>query len=49
MVRLTIYSKSSLWGEMGKNKSGHLSIFTVLKHLMVQIFQGFIFTPYQRH
>ena len=33
-------------------KSGNLSIFTFLKHLMnafeVQFFQGFIFTPYQR-
>ena len=40
---------------MGGNecgKSGHLSIFTSLKHLMinafeVQFFQGFIFTPYK--
>ena len=35
-------------------KSGHLSISAFLKHLMmlsygVIIFQGFIFTPYQRH
>ena len=36
--------------------SGHLSIFTLLKHLMMLLkllkynfFQGFIFTPYQRH
>ena len=42
---------------MGVNEygeSGHLSIFTLLKHVMisafeVQFFQGFIFTPYQRH
>ena len=35
------------------DKSGHLSIFTSLKHINdafeVQIFQGFIFTPYHRH
>ena len=41
--------------ENGYGKSGHLSIFTLLKHLMMllkyNIFssQGFIFTPYQRH
>ena len=33
--------------------SGHLSIFTLLKHLMMLLkynfFQGFIFTPYQWH
>ena len=41
---------------MGRNeqdKSGHLSIFTSLKHLMVLLrcnfSQGFICTPYQRH
>ena len=33
-------------------ESGHLCIFTLLKHLMmltfeVQFFQGFIFTPYK--
>ena len=42
---------------MGKNEYGesaHLSIFALLKHLAhddayeVHIFQGFIFTPYQR-
>ena len=37
-------------GENEYGKSGHLSIFTTLKHLMmllpVQIFQGLIFTPY---
>ena len=44
---------------MWKNEyaeSGHLSIFTVLKYLMMLFevqfkkkIQGFIFTPYQRH
>ena len=40
---------------MGRNEygiSGHLHIFVFLKHLSafeVQVFQGFIFTPYQRH
>ena len=41
---------------MGRNVygiSGHLQIFAFLKHLMVLLrcnfFQGFIFTPYQRH
>ena len=41
---------------MGGNEygqSGHLSIFTLLKHLIMflkyKFFEGFIFTPYQRH
>ena len=41
-----------MW-EKEYGKSGHLSIFTRLKHLMMLLkynfFQGFIFTPYQRH
>ena len=47
---------SSIWGEMSMvnlGHSGHLSIFTLLKHLMMLLkynfFQGLIFTPYQRH
>ena len=40
---------------MGDNefgKSDHLSIFTLVKHLIMllkYLFQGFILTPYQRH
>ena len=45
-------------GENEYGESGHLSIFFLLKieglkHLMMLLkqkhFQGFIFTPYQRH
>ena len=39
-------------GENEYGESGHLSIFTLLKHLMMLLkynfFQSFIFTPYQR-
>ena len=47
-----IYSNTAGYGEKWVDKSGHLSIFTSLKHLNgafeVQFFQGFMFTPYQR-
>ena len=51
---LPIIQHSSLRGENEYHgKSGHLSIFTLLKHLMVlltyKFFQHLIFTPYQRH
>ena len=39
-------------GEYEYGESGHLSIFTLLKHLKMllkYIFQGFIFTPDQKH
>ena len=40
-------------GENEYGKSCHLSIFTLLNHLIVilkcNFFQSFIFTPYQRH
>ena len=40
-------------GENEYGESGHLSIFTLFEALNdafeVQFFQGFIFTPYQRH
>ena len=51
-VWLTIYSNTVVYGGNEYGESGHLSIFTVLKHLMMLLkynFQGFIFTPYQRH
>ena len=42
-----------VYGEIEYGESGHLSIFTLLKHLMMllkyKFYQGFIFTPYQRH
>ena len=48
-----IYSNIVVYGGSEYGESGHLSIFTLLKHLMMflkyNIFNGFIFTPYQRH
>ena len=49
-VRLTIYSNSVVYGGNEYGESCHLSIFTLLKHCLVdafevQFFQGFIFTP----
>ena len=41
------------WWKVSDGKSGYLSFFTSLRHLMMLLkcnfFQGFIFTPYQRH
>ena len=52
-VRLTVYSNAAVCGENEYGKSGHLSIFTLLKHFMMLLkynfFQGFSLTPYQRH
>ena len=35
MVRFTIYSNTAVYGENEYGKSGHLSIFTHLNHLMM--------------
>ena len=35
MVWLTIYSNTVVYGENLYGESGHLSIFTILKHLMM--------------
>ena len=47
------YSNTSLWGGNEYDKSGHLYIFTVFEALNdafeVPFFQGFIFTPFDRH
>ena len=52
-VWLTIYSNTVDYGGNEYGESGHFSMFTLLKHLMMLVkynfFQGFIFTPYQRH
>ena len=48
-----IYSNTAVYGGNEYGNSGHLHIFAFLKHLMMLLkynfFQGFIFTPYQRH
>ena len=36
-------------GENEYGESGHFSIFTINDAFEVQIFQGLIFSPYQRH
>ena len=48
-----IYSNTVVYGENEYGESGHLCIFTLLKHLMMLLkynfFQGFTFTHYERH
>ena len=53
MIWLIIHFNTVVYGENEYGESGHLSIFTLLKHLMMlfkyNFFQGFSFTPHQRH